>query len=1141
MKKEIVINASKDRARIAIVEDGQLAELYVEHPDNVRTLGNIYLGKVAKVMGQIHAAFVDIGQKQDAFLHFSDLTENAPQLFVMAGEDVPGLEAPILAKAPQKRVADDESEPDVEETLEVEDAADESKTARTGRSRSRRRRRGGRGRRGGSGRDGRKTEEEEEQEERRLPHVIDLTQKSGSVRPKPAPKPAPEPASGDENKDTDEAPEAEKPKRTRTRSKKKTDDAPAEDDAPKTDGDAPEAEEAPKPKRKTRSRKKKEDVDGGAEEAASDEQAEKPKRTRLRKKKADAPDDASGADANDADEAPEAEKPKRTRSRSKKKADESNDEVASEEKPKRTRSRSKAKEADDASGDEADEKPKGRVRTPKQEKSDHEKREADEASEDEKPKRTRSRSRKKKDETPEASGDDSGAEEKAEKPKRTRSRKKTEDAPAPEADEPAAEAKPVSHAAKHTIDLSTPSRSSRRSAPKEEEQDDEPRSRRSRSDSEDDASGENSGRSRRSRSKSDDDSNEDSGRSRRGRSRKDEDSDSSSEDDNGRSRRRSRSDSSDDDASGDDSRSRRRSRSTSDDDSDSGDSRRSRSKKDDDADSDDARGSRSRRGGRGSSSKDDDSDDDSRSSRGSRGGRSSERRSDDGGRSEDTRDRGRSGARGGRNGNGRSGGQKGAPQWNGKAEDLLKRGSRVLVKITKEPISSKGSRVSTDISLAGRFLVLVPAADYVAVSKKIESSKERRRLRALASSLKPANCGVIVRTVAGGQDAKALDQDLRLLINKWNKIEAKLDNGNAEPPILLHEDLDMVSSIMRDLFTSDFDRILIDDPHLHRKLQNYVKAVAPDMVDKVQMHRSNQPVFRACGIEKQVEEAFSERVNMKGGGYLIIEHTEAMHVVDVNSGRAGRGKRRAEENLLAVNMEAAKEIGRQLRLRDLGGIICVDFIDLRHDRDRRKVTDAIKKEFAKDRAVTKVIGMSDFGVMQITRQRLRPSITAQDDSEGMDAMEAAGATEIVQPERDHPEPAPEAQEEPRQSGRREASGGGRSRRGESRRGESRRESSRPSEDVSPVQLAERVRDWLAHYRDNVDAKFARKPIVVSVHPLMGSYLRRGFPSPLTRLRFRLRNVPFSVVDDPKVDPLSFEVVDEKSGRPLRSKYPLGDD
>ncbi|MEL6615947.1 MAG: Rne/Rng family ribonuclease, partial [Bacteroidota bacterium] len=679
---------------------------------------------------------------------------------------------------------------------------------------------------------------------------------------------------------------------------------------------------------------------------------------------------------------------------------------------------------------------------------------------------------------------------------------------------------PTSHFDKHTIDLSTPSRPrGRRRTPPQVETD-------ATDETTDEAS-------------SDDDSTEAQerrSRSRRGRSRRssgrsgDSSSDDTSSDDSG--------DDADDtpEASGDSGRSRRG---------------RGRGRGNQNGGGDDRRS----RGGRGSSDGSDSQDsgdaskseiDDSNGSR-SRGGRSRSGSRSDGGRSGN----GRSG--GGRSGNGRSksngsGGNGSSNRGSGsnakvptKPEELLKRGSRVLVKITKEPISSKGSRVSTDISLAGRFLVLVPAADYVAVSKKIESSKERRRLRALATSLKPENCGVIVRTVAGGKDAKALDRDLRLLAEKWRKIESKLE-GSPQPPVLLHEDVDMVSSIVRDLFTADYDRILIDDPKLHRKLQNYVRAVAPDMAERVVLHRSNAPIYSHVGIEKQVEEAFSERVNMKGGGYLIIEHTEAMHVVDVNSGRAGRGKRRAEENLLAVDMEAAKEIARQLRLRDLGGIICVDFIDLRHERDRRKVTEVLRQEFKKDRAVTKVIGMSDFGVAQITRQRLRPSITAQDEDAPQDAMEAAGATAIPQPERDHS--APEASGGGRDGGRGGRGGRSDSGRGDSGRGRGRRQGSggrsrrEPSESLSPAELSTRVRDWLALYRDSVDARYAKRPILVRVHPLLGSYMRRGFPSPLTRLRFRLRSIPFRVVEDQNVDPLSFEVNDEKSGRSLLSKYPL---
>src|SRR5690606_15365307 len=237
-------------------------------------------------------------------------------------------------------------------------------------------------------------------------------------------------------------------------------------------------------------------------------------------------------------------------------------------------------------------------------------------------------------------------------------------------------------------------------------------------------------------------------------------------------------------------------------------------------------------------------------------------------------------------------GPKKAPALPARPEELLRRDGRILVKVTKEPISAKGSRVSTDVSLAGRFLVLVPAADYVAVSKKIESARERRRLKTLATSLKPDGFGVIVRTVAEDRDAKTLDTDLNLLLQKWRKIEQQLAQ-RPDQAQLLYEDVNMVSSIIRDLFTEDYDRILVDDPKLHKNIKAYVQAVAPHMAERVQLHRSNTPVFRASGLEKAVEQVFSTRVPLPSGGYLFIEHTEAMHVVDVNSGRAGRGKSQA--------------------------------------------------------------------------------------------------------------------------------------------------------------------------------------------------------------------------------------------------------
>lgn len=306
-------------------------------------------------------------------------------------------------------------------------------------------------------------------------------------------------------------------------------------------------------------------------------------------------------------------------------------------------------------------------------------------------------------------------------------------------------------------------------------------------------------------------------------------------------------------------------------------------------------------------------------------------------------------------------------------DGYLQNNQRILVKIIKEPISHKGSRVSTDISLAGRFLVLVPLADYVAVSKKISSFRERKRLRALVRSLTPEGFGVIVRTQADGQTARALDTDLRLLVEKWRKIERHLQ-GRPQHAKTVYEDVNMVSSVVRDLFSEDFKRILVDEPRLFKNLKGYVQAVAPSLADCVTYHDNSRPIFEAVGIEQQLKLAFETRVPMPSGGYLIIERTEAMHVVDVNSGRAGKGLSQ-EENALRVDIEAARMVCRHLRLRDLGGIICVDFIDLRDEKNRRKVLDEIKKEFKKDRAVTKVLPMSDFGIVQITRQRLRPSFT----------------------------------------------------------------------------------------------------------------------------------------------------------------------
>jgi len=302
---------------------------------------------------------------------------------------------------------------------------------------------------------------------------------------------------------------------------------------------------------------------------------------------------------------------------------------------------------------------------------------------------------------------------------------------------------------------------------------------------------------------------------------------------------------------------------------------------------------------------------------------------------------------------------------------ILQRGQKLLVQIVKEPIGTKGPRVSTDITIAGRFLVLIPMGEYIAVSKKISYYKERRRLKNTVGSMLPEGFGVIIRTVAQNQDEKSLEDDMRNVLKKWERILEKLET--ARPPALLYNDLDMTESLVRDLFAKQYDRVLVDDQETYKKIKSYVGQVAPQMIPNVELYKGREHIFDFMKIAKDVDSIFSPRVRMPSGGYLIFEQTEAMYVVDVNSGPYA-AKQSQEDNSLKTNLEAAREVAKQLRLRDIGGIIVVDFIDLRHDKNRKKIYDELKKEFKKDPAKTNVIGMSDFGLVQITRQRIRPSV-----------------------------------------------------------------------------------------------------------------------------------------------------------------------
>jgi ribonuclease G len=302
---------------------------------------------------------------------------------------------------------------------------------------------------------------------------------------------------------------------------------------------------------------------------------------------------------------------------------------------------------------------------------------------------------------------------------------------------------------------------------------------------------------------------------------------------------------------------------------------------------------------------------------------------------------------------------------------ILNPGQKLLVQIVKEPIGTKGPRISTDITVAGRFLVLIPMGDYIAVSRKINNYKERRRLKSVVGSMVPDGFGVIIRTVAQGKDEKAIEDDMRDVLKKWERILERLET--AKPPALLYKDLDMTESLVRDLFAKQYDRVLVDDPKMHKKIKSYVSQIAPQMIPNVELYKGREHIFDFMKIAKDVDSIFSPRVRMPSGGYLIFEQTEAMYVVDVNSGPYA-AKEKQEDNSLKTNLEASREIAKQLRLRDIGGIIVVDFIDLRSDKNRKKIYDELKKEFKKDPAKTNVIGMSDFGLVQITRQRIRPSV-----------------------------------------------------------------------------------------------------------------------------------------------------------------------
>lgn len=308
----------------------------------------------------------------------------------------------------------------------------------------------------------------------------------------------------------------------------------------------------------------------------------------------------------------------------------------------------------------------------------------------------------------------------------------------------------------------------------------------------------------------------------------------------------------------------------------------------------------------------------------------------------------------------------------GKIAEVFNAKPSVLVQILKEPIAAKGPRLSCEISLPGRFVVVTPFNDIVAVSRKIHSSDERKRLHKIVEAIKPKNLGVIVRTAAEGKNTAELHDDINHLVATWKEIQKNLKNAN--PPVKILGEKDKTTSILRDLLNADFNRIVVNDKNIYQDARAYIQKVAPDKADIVSYHQNGSPIFDIFGITKQVKASFGKTVTLASGAYLVIEHTEALHVIDVNSGYKSVSANQ-EENALQTNLEAAAEIARQLRLRDIGGIIVVDFIDMKLPDNKRKLAEAMEQFMKADRAKHSILPISKFGLMQITRQRMRPEVT----------------------------------------------------------------------------------------------------------------------------------------------------------------------
>jgi ribonuclease G len=323
----------------------------------------------------------------------------------------------------------------------------------------------------------------------------------------------------------------------------------------------------------------------------------------------------------------------------------------------------------------------------------------------------------------------------------------------------------------------------------------------------------------------------------------------------------------------------------------------------------------------------------------------------------------------------------------GKINEVLTTGQKILVQIAKEPISTKGATVTTEISLAGRYLVLVPFMDKVTVSQKIKSSAERRRLKNLVQAIRPKKCGIIIRTVANGKNLDEITKDLNQLVEKWKLIIEKIPIVTY--PAKVAAELDIATSLIRDMVNDSFEAIHVDNPIIYQEIKQYLSLISTNYANILKLYKNPKPLFETMNIAKQIKGSFGKIVTIKNGIYLVIEHTEAMHVIDVNSGNRSKSGKDQEENATAVNLEAAAEIARQLRLRDMGGIITIDFIDMKKTTNRNLLYQTLVQLMKNDKAKHTILPVNKFGLIQITRQRVRQA-TIIDTSENCPSCSGTG-------------------------------------------------------------------------------------------------------------------------------------------------------